>query len=228
MQISFKLPSVRRECSTGTVPSHGDTALTRWHRANTTDRFGLCEQDCQAWTGLCVSAEGSGIYRAEHICMASDKTLWIVSCCPQDSLVFTNNRATDSVIITEHILPCCYHHYTETSPMWHWDVTVHPFSPWVEMSEQRYPKNFPSHRQSSYYISWHFNTVQTARGIFKYSSMQISIKEWQKATAYKSLILFTWHKYARKLFRTPSPYGTDINKPDKTWTTHREIFTNYW
>lgn len=67
----------------------------------------------------CVSAEGSGIYRAEHICMTSDKTLLICLCCPQDSLVFTNNWATDSVIITMPVLPCCCHHYAQILPLWH-------------------------------------------------------------------------------------------------------------
>lgn len=46
-------------------------------------------------------------------------------CCPQDSLVFTNNWATDSVIITVHVLSCCYHHYPQTLPLWYYDVSAH-------------------------------------------------------------------------------------------------------
>lgn len=124
----------------------------------------------------CVSAEGSGIYMAGHICIVSDKIV----------VVFTNSAA-DSVIITKHALPCCYHHYTQTLPLWNWNVTAltsKPLSHQVETTEERYPRNFPWCKQSSNYISLRLNTVQTARGIFKHSSMQIRIRKWWKGTVY--------------------------------------------
>lgn len=48
--LVITISSMRWNCSTSTDvvprPSLSDTVLTQWHRANTTDYFGLCEQDC--------------------------------------------------------------------------------------------------------------------------------------------------------------------------------------
>lgn len=150
-------------CSTGAVPrpALSLTVLTRWHRANMTDYFGLCEQDGQAWTVVCMCMGGGGalaFYRVQHICIAPDKTL-SESVALRIHWCSTHNWATDSLILTVHVLHCCYHHdtldYTTTAALQRGGPSGD--IPGIFLDANNRLTTLPGC----------FNTVQTARGDFQ-------------------------------------------------------------